>query len=74
MHVVGTNGKSTTTRMIEELLVAAGLRVGATIQSGPRVDIRPGNALPLGDIPTGTNVHAVELRPGQGAKLARSGG
>ena len=56
------------------ILAPAGLRVGATIQSGPGVDIRPGNALPLGDIPTGTNVHAVELRPGQGAKLARSAG
>ena len=56
------------------ILAPAGLRVGATVQSGPGVDIRPGNALPLGDIPTGTNVHAVELRPGQGAKLARSAG
>ena len=51
-----------------------GLRVGATVQSGAGADIRPGNALPLGDIPTGTVVHAVELRPGQGAKLARSAG
>ena len=56
------------------ILAPAGLRVGATVQSGPGVDIRPGNTLPLGDIPTGTNVHAVELRPGQGAKLARSAG
>jgi large subunit ribosomal protein L2 len=56
------------------ILAPAGLRVGATVQSGHGVDIRPGNSLPLGDIPTGTNVHAVELRPGQGAKLARSAG
>src|SRR6187397_150725 len=56
------------------ILAPAGLRIGATVQSGPGVDIRPGNALPLADIPTGTNVHAVELRPGQGAKLARSAG
>src|SRR6188472_4193707 len=56
------------------ILAPAGLRIGATVQSGHGVDIRPGNSLPLGDIPTGTNVHAVELRPGQGAKLARSAG
>src|SRR5512145_2038354 len=53
------------------ILAPAGLRVGATVQSGTGADIKPGNALPLADIPTGTNVHAVELRPGQGAKMAR---
>jgi large subunit ribosomal protein L2 len=56
------------------ILSPVGLRVGATVQSGPDADIKAGNALPLGDIPTGTVVHAVELRPGQGAKLARSAG
>ena len=56
------------------ILAPLGLRVGATVQAGPGSDIKPGNALPLGDIPTGTVVHAVELRPGQGAKLARSAG
>ena len=56
------------------ILAPVGLRVGATVQAGSEADIRPGNALPLGDIPTGTVVHAVELRPGQGAKLARSAG
>src|SRR6187455_873813 len=56
------------------ILAPVGLRVGATVQAGPGSDIKPGNALPLGDIPTGTVVHAVELRPGQGAKLARSAG
>ena len=56
------------------ILAPAGLRVGATVQSGTGADIKPGNALLLGDIPTGTNVHAVELRPGQGAKMARSAG
>ena len=56
------------------ILAPAGLAVGATVQSGPGADIKPGNALPLGDMPTGTVVHAVELRPGQGAKLARSAG
>jgi large subunit ribosomal protein L2 len=56
------------------ILSPLGLRVGASVQSGQGADIRPGNALPLADIPTGTVVHAVELRPGQGAKLARSAG
>jgi len=56
------------------ILSPVGLRVGASVQSGQGADIRPGNALPLADIPTGTVVHAVELRPGQGAKLARSAG
>ena len=56
------------------ILAPVGLRVGATVQAGPDADIKPGNALPLGDIPTGTVVHAVELKPGQGAKLARSAG
>jgi large subunit ribosomal protein L2 len=56
------------------ILAPAGLAVGATVESGPQADIKPGNALPLEAIPTGTVVHAVELRPGQGAKLARSAG
>src|SRR6476620_8536074 len=56
------------------ILAPARLRVGATVESGPAADIRPGNALPLENIPTGTLVHAVELKPGQGAKMARSAG
>src|ERR671927_1164818 len=56
------------------ILAPARLRVGATVESGPGSDIKPGNALPLESIPTGTLVHNVELRPGQGAKLARSAG
>lgn len=56
------------------ILAPLGLRVGATVEAGAGADIKPGNALPLSDIPTGTVVHAVELRPGQGAKLARSAG
>jgi len=56
------------------ILAPAGLRVGATLESGPTADIRAGNALPLANIPTGTMVHAVELKPGQGAKMARSAG
>src|SRR5213080_3842063 len=56
------------------ILAPAGLRVGATVESGPGADIKPGNALPLESIPTGTMVHNVELKPGQGGKLARSAG
>jgi large subunit ribosomal protein L2 len=50
------------------------LRVGDTIESGEGADIKPGNALPLRNIPIGTVVHGVELRPGGGAKIARSAG
>ncbi len=56
------------------ILAPKGLTVGDTITSGPGSDIRPGNALPLADIPVGTVVHAVELQPGKGAALARSAG
>jgi large subunit ribosomal protein L2 len=50
------------------------LRVGDTVESGEGADIKPGNALPLRNIPVGTVVHNIELRPGGGAKLARSAG
>ena len=43
-----------------------------SVESGPGADIKPGNSLPLRSIPTGTVVHAIELRPGGGAKIARS--
>jgi large subunit ribosomal protein L2 len=56
------------------ILAPARLKVGATVESGPRADIRPGNALPLESIPTGTMVHNVELKPGRGGQLARSAG
>ena len=56
------------------ILAPARLRVGAVLESGPNADIKPGNALPLANIPTGTLVHAVELQPGQGARMARSAG
>jgi len=56
------------------ILAPARLRVGALVESGPAADIRPGNALPLQNIPTGTIVHNVELRPGRGGQLARSAG
>jgi large subunit ribosomal protein L2 len=50
------------------------LRVGDMVESGEHADIKPGNALPLRSIPVGTTIHAIELRPGGGAKLARSAG
>ena len=50
------------------------LRQGATVETGPSADIKPGNNLPLRNIPVGTVVHAIELRPGGGAKIARSAG
>jgi large subunit ribosomal protein L2 len=56
------------------ILAPAGLRVGATLESGPAADIKPGNALPLENIPTGTLVHNVELKPGKGGQMARSAG
>jgi large subunit ribosomal protein L2 len=56
------------------ILAPARLRVGTTVESGPAADIKPGNALPLENIPTGTLVHNVELQPGQGGKMARSAG
>ncbi len=56
------------------ILAPQGVEAGATIESGERADIRPGNALPLRSIPTGTVVHNVELIPGQGGKLGRSAG
>jgi large subunit ribosomal protein L2 len=56
------------------ILAPQNLRVGDRLQSGPGADIRPGNALPLANVPVGTVVHAVELRPGGGAKMARSAG
>jgi large subunit ribosomal protein L2 len=56
------------------ILAPQGVSVGATVQSGEGADIRPGNALELRAIPTGTIVHNVEMTPGQGGKLGRSAG
>jgi large subunit ribosomal protein L2 len=56
------------------ILQPIGLKVGDTIVAGPAVDILPGNALPLKNIPLGTLVHNVELRPGRGGQIARSAG
>jgi large subunit ribosomal protein L2 len=56
------------------ILAPQGLSVGDRLASGAGSDIRPGNALPLASIPVGTIVHAVELKAGAGAKMARSAG
>ena len=51
-----------------------GLKQGDTVMSGPGTDVRLGNALPLGEMPTGTTVHNVELKIGKGAQMIRSAG
>ena len=56
------------------ILAPQGVGVGTQVQSGAGADIRPGNALELGSIPTGTVVHNVELRPGQGGRMGRAAG
>ena len=56
------------------IIAPVGLKVGDTVTAGAAADIKPGNALPLSSIPTGTFIHNVELYPGKGAQLARSAG
>lgn len=56
------------------ILAAKGLEVGMTILSGPEADIKPGNALPLQNIPMGTTIHNIEMKPGKGGQLVRSAG
>src|SRR3954452_1682173 len=56
------------------ILAPARLKVGDVVTSGPGADIRPGCALPLANIPTGTVVHNVELAPGRGGQMGRSAG
>ena len=56
------------------IIQPVGLKVGQKIMSGPEADILIGNALPLKNIPLGTIVHNIELRPGKGAQMARSAG
>jgi len=51
-----------------------GVVQGTKIENGPAADIKPGNNLPLRNIPVGTNIHAIETRPGGGARIARSAG
>ena len=56
------------------ILAPKGLEVGMRVQSGPKADIKVGNALPLRYLPVGTVIHNIELRPGQGGKVGRSAG
>jgi len=56
------------------IIAPKGLKVGMEIISGPKQDIKIGNCLPLSDIPMGTMVHNIELKPGKGAQLVRSAG
>ncbi|MFC1464016.1 MAG: 50S ribosomal protein L2 [Candidatus Brachytrichaceae bacterium NZ_4S206] len=56
------------------ILAPIGLQVGDEVMSGPDAEIRPGNALPLANIPLGAMVHNIELRPGKGGQLVRSAG
>jgi len=56
------------------ILAPVGLNVGDTVMSGPNADFRPGNAMPLANMPLGIQIHNIELVPGQGGKLVRSAG
>jgi large subunit ribosomal protein L2 len=56
------------------ILAPAQVKVGDVLQSGQGAEIRPGNAMPLRYVPVGSTVHNIELRPGQGGKLARGAG
>jgi large subunit ribosomal protein L2 len=56
------------------ILAPAGVQVGDPVMSGPEADIRPGNAMPLANIPLGSVVHNVELKPGRGGQMVRSAG
>ena len=56
------------------ILAPLGLEVGQTVVSGPEADIKPGNALPLANIPVGTIMHNIELKPGKGAQIVRAAG
>jgi len=56
------------------IVAPADVRVGDLLESGPNAEIRPGNALPLSNIPLGTVVHNIEMKPGKGGQLVRSAG
>jgi large subunit ribosomal protein L2 len=56
------------------ILAPVGIKVGDDIASGPTADIKPGNALPIANIPVGTLIHNIELSPGKGGQMARSAG
>ena len=56
------------------IIAPKGLKVGMKVESGENIDIKVGNSLPLGNIPEGTLVHNIELKPGKGGQMARSAG
>jgi len=56
------------------ILAPVGLALKDTVQAGPNVDVRPGNAMPLANMPLGTTIHNIELKPGKGGQLIRSAG
>lgn len=56
------------------ILAPAGIKVGHKILSGPTADILPGNCLPLTEIPVGTEIHNIEMKPGKGAQMVRTAG
>ncbi|TAK55933.1 MAG: 50S ribosomal protein L2, partial [Dehalococcoidia bacterium] len=56
------------------IIAPVGLKVGDQVQSGPDCEVRPGNTLPLQNIPNGTVIHNIELTPGRGAQIVRSAG
>ena len=56
------------------ILAPLKLEVGSNVMSGPKVDIKPGNSLPLRNIPLGTDIHNIELRVGRGGQIVRSAG
>lgn len=56
------------------ILAPIGLKVGETVMSGPQADIRPGNTLPISNIPEGTQIHNIEIYEGRGGQLVRSAG
>ena len=56
------------------VLAHEGIKVGDVIESGPNADIMPGNTLPLKNIPLGSTIHNIEMKPGKGAQIARSAG
>ena len=56
------------------ILCPQNIKIGDTIQNGTNIEIKNGNCMPLSDIPSGTNIHNVEIHPGAGGKIARSAG
>src|SRR5690554_4205726 len=56
------------------IIAPDGLKIGDIVESGANADIRPGNALPISNIPVGTEIHNIELKPGKGAQLVRAAG